>query len=177
MTSTAAENTVERLLERIRKPLLAIEREYRARGRSVTELGLEKLAHRIAAVVPVPSPVNELIGPFYRSDQVSLLLGITRQAVHERIRKGGLLAARTADGVWVYPTFQFDGRRLLEGLKTVLKEFDLDEVDRWAVAAWWVSPSAGLNAQSPSPLEWLRSGGDLARIRALARDANRRWTQ
>ena len=38
MARAAAEITVERLLEKIREPLLEIEREYRQRGRSVTEL-------------------------------------------------------------------------------------------------------------------------------------------
>ncbi len=175
MASTAAETTVEHLLERIREPLLEIEREYRSRGRSVTELGLEKLARQITAVVPVPSPVNEQIGPFYRTDQVVRLLDITRQAVHDRVRKGGLLAAQTVEGTWVYPTFQFDGRHLIDGLKAVLREFDLSEADRWAIAAWWVSPDAALNGQSP--LEWIRKGKDQNRVRSLARNADRRWKQ
>ena len=175
MASTAAETTVERLLERIREPLLEIERKYRLRGRSVTELGLEKLARRITAVVPVPSPVNELIGPFYRTDQMVRLLDISRQAVHDRTRKGGLLAAQTLEGTWVYPTFQFDGRHLVNGLKAVLREFDLTETDRWAIAAWWVSPDTALTGQSP--LEWIRAGRDLDRVRSLARAADRRWKQ
>lgn len=175
MASTTAETTVDRLLDQIRKPLLKIEREYRKRGRSVTELGIEKLAQRITAVVPVPSPINERIGPFYRSDQVVRLLGITRQAVHDRTHKGGLVAAQTAESTWVYPTFQFEGRHLVVGLKAVLKEFDLSETDRWAVAAWWVSPDAALRGLSP--LEWIRAGRDLDRVLSLARDAGRRWRQ
>ncbi len=175
MASTAAETTVDHLLERIRGPLLKIEQEYRRRGRSVTELGLEKLADRITAMVPVPSPVNDRIGPFYRSDQVVRLLGITRQAVHDRTRKGSLIAAKTADSTWVFPTFQFEGRHLVKGLTTVLKEFDLSKSDRWAVAAWWVSPDAALSGLSP--LQWLREDRDPDRVRSLARNADQRWRQ
>lgn len=173
--SDTATVVVDRVLGRVRAALLEIEADYRARGRSVAELGVEALAERMAAVVPVPSPVNERIGPFYRGDQVARLFGVSRQAVHERTKRGALLALRTADGALVYPVCQFDGRRLVNGLAEVLSELRDTDVDRWAVAAWLVSPTAALGGRSP--IEALREDGDSRPVIDLARDASLRWTQ
>ncbi len=175
MASSTSEVTVERVLQRVREALIEIEERYRSRGRSVAELGVEELAARMAAVVPLPSPVNDQIGPFYRTEQVARLLGVSRQAVHDRAKRGAILVLRTADDVSVYPTFQFEGRRLVSGLRAVLTELHREDVDRWAVAAWLVSPTAALGGASP--LETIRAGGDLGAVRDLARDARRRWTQ
>src|SRR3972149_5274841 len=87
----AMEATVERALERVRESLLDIEKRCRASGRSVAELGIDEVARRMTSAVPAPSPVNDEIGPFYRTDQVVSLLGITRQAVNERLRQRSLL--------------------------------------------------------------------------------------
>ena len=175
MSKSAAEMTVERVIRRVRDALIDIEERYRARGRSVTELGIEELADRMTAVVPLPSPVNEKIGPFYRSEQVARILGVSRQAVNERVRKHAILALRTTDETLVYPTFQFDGRQLLPGLKSVLAEFRHKDIDRWAVAGWLVSPTAAL--ADASPLDVVQTGADLEGVRQLARDTLGRWIQ
>lgn len=65
--------TVERVLQHVRAALVDIEKSYRARARSAAELGAEQLAERMVAAVPLPSPVNERIGPFYRGEQVAKL--------------------------------------------------------------------------------------------------------
>jgi len=173
MTDSVSDVTIDRLLRRVRQALVVIEQGYRAQGRSVAELGLEELAERMAAVVPLPSPVNDRIGPFYRGEQVARLLGVTRQAVHERAKKENLLALRTADDAWVYPTFQFDGRRIVAGLPAVLAA--LKGADRWAVAAWLVSPTAALGGKTP--LEVVRASREPQAVSDLARDALRRWVQ
>lgn len=175
MRDSATHTTVERVLQHVRAALLDIEKTYRAHGRSVAELGVEQLAERMVATVPLPSPANERIGPFYRGEQVAKLLHISRQAVHERAKTGSLLALRTADDLWVYPTFQFKGRGIIPGLQEVLAEFRQAQPDRWAVAAWLVSPTAALNGLSP--LETLRSTRKLAAVIGLAQDAVLRWTQ
>jgi hypothetical protein len=172
--SGAAEATVDRLLERVRGPLLAIERRYRAHGRSVADAGLDEVARRMTAMVPAPSPVNEQFGPFYRTDQVARLLGITRQGVADRIRKRSLLGMRTKDGTWVYPTFQFVERGILPQLAAVLRCFDASVADGWVVAAWLTSPSAALDGRRP--LDVLATGNALDGVVALARDAARRWS-
>jgi hypothetical protein len=175
MRDSATDTTVELVLRHVRSALRDIEKSYRAKGRSVAELGAEQLAERMVAAVPLPSPVNDGIGPFYRGEQVAKLLQISRQAVHERAKKGSLLALRTADDLWVYPTFQFKGRSIISGLQEVLAEFRQAQPDRWAIAGWLVSPTAALAGQSP--LDALRSNGELAPVIALAQDAVLRWTQ
>jgi hypothetical protein len=166
------EATVERVLDRVRESLLDIERRYRATGRSVTDLGIDEVARRMASAVPAPSPVNEHIGPFYRTDQVVSLLGITRQAVSERLGKRTLLGVKTREGVWVYPVYQFENRGILPGLPEVLRSFDRRS-DRWAVAAWLVSKDARLGGERP--IDRIRAGVELDRVKFLARDASRRW--
>ena len=156
----------------VRPALVAIEKQYRRQGRSVEELGVDELAGRMAAVVPAPSPVNALFGPFYRTDQVATLLGVSRQAVADRVRLGSLLAMRTREGAWVYPVLQFEGRRPLPGLAGVLRAFGKGH-DGWAVAAWLVSPHAGLNGDRP--IDWIRAGSDVERVEELGRHAARRW--
>jgi hypothetical protein len=164
--------TVDRLLTRVRPALVAIEEEYRRQGRSVAELGVDELAGRMAAVVPAPSPVNALFGPFYRTDQVVSLLGVTRQAVADRVRQGSLLAMRTEEGTWVYPVLQFERKRVLPQLAIVLRAFDRGS-DGWAVAAWLVSPNAALSGEKP--IDCIRGGRDVDRVAELARLAGRRW--
>ncbi len=135
-------------------------------------LDIDELAQRMIAVVSLLSPINDQIGPFCSSEQVARLLGISRQAVNGRVKRGAILALRTADGVWVYPAFQFDGRRLLTGFTYVFAELRQHEVNRWAVAAWLVSPTAALDGTSP--LEVLRAGKNSSAICQLARDALKR---
>lgn len=170
--SAVALDVVDRLLERVRPSLVAIEEAYRRQGRSVVDLGLDDLADRMAALVPAPSPVNALFGPFYRTDQVATLLGVTRQAVADRVRQRSLLGMRTTEGTWVYPTLQFDGRHLLAGLSAVLRTFDRGD-DGWAIAAWLTSPHAALDGERP--IDRVRTARDLDRIARLAGDASRRW--
>jgi hypothetical protein len=136
-------------------------------------MGLDEVARRMAAMVPVPSPVNAQFGPFFRTDQVARLLGITRQGVADRLRKRTILGMRTKDGTWVFPTLQFVGRAVLPGLADVLRRFDPAVADGWAIAAWLTSPSAALGGMRP--IDRILGGDGTPGVLALARDAARRW--
>lgn len=76
----------------------------------------------MVTVVPGYSRWNEVLGPFYRTSQVTRVLGgISRQALDERRRRKTILAMKTKDGDWVYPTFQFDEHgRPIRGLAKVV---------------------------------------------------------
>lgn len=119
----------------------------------------------------------ELLGPFYSTSQVALILGgISRQAVADRRNRQTLLALRTDDGVWVYPQFQFDDHNeVMADLPPLVQCFDPQQVDGWTVAAWLVSPRPGLNGKSL--IEWLKSENEMEPVLALARDAARRFTR
>jgi hypothetical protein len=99
--------------------------------------------------------------------------GVSRQAIADRQEQRTLLGLKTADGVMVYPTFQFNDRnQFLPELAEILQAFRGSDVDEWTQAGWLVSPSQSLCGQSA--IEWLRTGGDLASVLTLARDAARR---
>jgi hypothetical protein len=195
MTATATENVdlrrgrtprrsarlepyVEAVTDRLREALGERLAAYSRAGHSLAELGLaEELAQRMLAAVPAPSRWDDLLGPFYDTRGVTRLLGgVSRQAVADRRERRTLLGLKTADGVLVYPAFQFDERgEVISGLAAVLQCFDREAADDWTVGGWLVSKHRGLDGESV--VEWLRGGGDPARAEILARDAARRFAQ
>lgn len=130
----------------------------------------DDLAIAMATAVPMAttrSDYDQLIGPFYSSSAVMTLLGVpTKQALDDRRRRGTILAARTSDGVWVYPVFQFDDsrRKLVEGLVPVLAA--LKPAPRWGAALWLVTPQPSLRDQSP--LQACTDNGLSGLVRRLA---------
>lgn len=148
----------------------------RQQGQDADALGdPDDLAARMLAAVPQPSPWAEL-GPFYGTTGFARVLGgISRQAVEERRRRRTVLALRTADGAWVYPAFQLDGRnRVVAGLAEVLDRFAPRTADdEWMVAAFLAAPQPSLGGASIA--EHLRDGGALAPVLDLADDRAARW--
>ena len=87
-----------------------------------------------------------------------------------------ILGLRTADGVVVYPTFQFDETNgVVSGLSEVLQCFRGADVDDWTLAGWLVSPLRVLGGRSV--VDWLRSGRELEAVIVVARDAARRFSE
>ncbi|HKI02621.1 MAG TPA: hypothetical protein VKK31_11620 [Thermoanaerobaculia bacterium] len=149
---------------------------YSAAGQSFDGIGpAREVAQRMLQIVPLPSRWDEFLGPFYGTSQVAKILGgVSRQAIADRRERRTLLGLKTADGVVVYPTFQFDERnRVLTGLAEVLQVFHDGAVDDWTLAGLLVSPMTSLQGQSL--IQWLRAGGEIEPALALARDAARRF--
>lgn len=152
--------------------------QYGVIGRSLAELGTAReLALRMLATLPQPSPWDGALGPFYTSAQITEVLGgISRQAVAERRARRTLLALRTADGHWVYPTRQFnEHHEVLAGLPEVLQTLAGSGIDDWTLAGWLASPMTSL--EGFSPIAWLREGRSPLAVLSLARDAARRFAQ
>lgn len=104
---------------------------------------------------------DDAIGPFYSVQGVAGRLGVSRQAVHERIKRGTLLATPTADGVVLVPTFQLNASNLpLPHLKELRKILHRVAPDPWALALW-------LNTAVPGELD-NRTPGDALRDSTLA---------
>src|SRR5258706_15970942 len=120
-------------------------------------------------IVPIPSGWDDLRGPFYGTGQVAKILGgVSGQAIADRRERRTLLGLKTADGVMVYPTFQFDDRnQVLPGLAEILQAFRGSAVDDWTLAGWLVAPSKDL--RDKPVIEWLRAGKDREVVLALAR--------
>ena len=161
---------VERATSRFAEALAGVLVDYRRRGRSASELLGEPESFGERAVVaqaPVPSPWDDLVGPFLRSQGVEARLGITRQAVAARAARRGLLRVVTTDGVHLYPAWQFEDGGIVPGLGDVLSLFAEDAVDGWTLAGWLRTRDPVLGE---APLAALRRG-DVARALAAARTA------
>jgi len=166
---------VRRLMQRMHAHFRGI-RE--AGGSPATSLGdPEKLADWVVAAAPLePSPLEELVGPFYDTAGLRAWLGVSRQAVLERVKTHTLLGMQTGDRTWVYPAWQFrktgNGEtipHLAEVLRILAKAID----DPWTWALWLQAPDEDLDGMTSA--QWLESGRDPAPVLAEARADAARW--
>ncbi len=128
-------------------------------------------AGRRAALKAVSGAMwTDTVGPFYDTEGVmSLLGGVSKQAVNDRVRRHRLLALRTASGRLVYPAAQFEDEHVVAGLGEVLDILVPDNTEAWMVASWLATPDPDLADRAP--IEALREGqvdGVLRAARELA---------
>ena len=106
------------------------------------------------------------LGPSYDTKQVRELLGSSRQAVHERAKRGTLLALRGGDGQSRFPAFQFGpAGRPLPALASILQVLRPVVASPYTIASWFVTEALELEGKTPA--EWLREGrdpGDAVRV-------------
>lgn len=136
------------------------------------------LARRMLAVAPVPAPVNrmaEQVGPeFYDTNGVATILAgagnspLSKQAIEQRRRRRTIVALPTAEGRWIYPTWQFDDNDVLPGLGDVLTAFQTMATtaaagrsktraapfDEWSIGTWLTTPRDDLDGDTA--VGWLR---------------------
>lgn len=139
----------------------------------------DEVARRMVASVPRQHVYDESIGPFYDTEGVRKVLSrngksVSRQAVSDRITRLTILAAKTADGHWAFPAFQFADDEVLPSLRDVLRAFRGVPVDGWAIAAWLTAPSPAL--EGTSAIEWIRQGKPTVAVLAEAQEAAARWS-
>jgi hypothetical protein len=162
---TRATREFERALTRV-----VASHERAGRSASVALGDPRSFAERaVHATAPEASPWDELVGPFLRSDGVQVRLGISRQAVAAKAARRRLLRTITADGEHLYPLWQFDGDKLVDGLAEVLALFPESSVDGWTLAAWLRTPDPDLGGP---PLDAL-ARGERERVWTVARSAAR----
>lgn len=110
-------------------------------------------------------------GELWSSSDVVKHLGVSRQRVSERVRKGTLLALRAEDGRLSYPAWQFrgaDGAILTPLVKAhaIVAKAGSD----WSAASWCVADNPELEGVSPAT--WAADRRDDARLLLVAqRDA------
>ena len=117
---------------------------------------IEEMLNRVTALLPpaAPSALNAEIGPFYDTAGVATLLGgVSKQAVADRRKKHTILAVKTSDGRWAYPTFQFTGNDVDPALVPAIQAFR--SAPAWSAALWFVTPNPDLD--EATPLEWAHS--------------------
>lgn len=96
----------------------------------------------------------DAVGGALSSEQVSEVLGISRQAVDKRRASNQLLALTQGKRGYSYPSFQFEDGKTITGLEEVLGE--LEDLDPWMQMVFFTSPHQRLKGKSP--LEQLRKG-------------------
>lgn len=118
---------------------------------------------------------DEVVGACLPRRAVTELLGgISRQAVAQRDGVD-LLAVRQPGRRWLlYPVFQFDGARPLDGLADVLTVLGPHDPagDGWAVAHWLRTPNALCGQRTPE--QALREGA-VAQVREAAAQEAATW--
>jgi hypothetical protein len=130
----------------------------------------EELGERAGLTAAAASVWSQHVGPFIDSDGVMTLLGgVSKQAVSQRVRSGRLLALRTESGRLVYPLWQFPDGGLLDGLAEVLDAAGYDpqrKTTAWTLASWLCTEDAELGG-SPRAL---LAAGHVDEVLQAARD-------
>lgn len=131
MRAVAAENAAETVAE-----VLLADPDVGAAEQSAWVRGLLRGARHKRAML-------ELAGGVMSSSEASDLLGISVQAVKQRIERRAILAVPLAGGAWGFPAKQFDADgRVRAGVAEVLKA--APDVNAWVVLSVLVdSPSDG----------------------------------
>jgi len=149
--------------------------EERLADRDLSAFGsLDALADRMVATLPDEGAVwGAAIGPVYTSRGLQEWLGITRQAISQHAQNRRILRLTTADGVSVFPSFQFgsNGERLPH-LKEVLDTLATGIDDPWIWATWLNTP----DNKSRTHAELLRSS-DWRSVHEQAREDAAAWSQ
>lgn len=161
---------VDTASRKFREDLAALVAECERRGIEVRDLlgdPADFATSAILATAPVPSPWDELVGPFILTAGVQARLGVSRQAVAAKASRRRLLRVITADGVHLYPLWQFRGKGVLPALLDVLALFPEGTVDGWTLAGWLRTPEPELGE---SPLDAL-SRGEEAEVRTVTQMA------
>jgi len=149
-TAESASPFERRLLERVEHLLAERASALTAQGRSLSDLGdVDDFAERMVAALPTRHPYDEPLGPFYDTTGLVAWLGVSRQAVADRVRRGTLLACRSSDGHLLYPSLQFarDGA-VRPGVFEAVGEFTRSGADGWAIALWLTTPSEAFDGHS-----------------------------
>lgn len=125
-----------------------------------------EVGERLALMVATRAKWEGQLGLLLSSTDFQRTTGLTRQALSQAVGSGRVLRLLTADDKTRYPAFQLDGRRLLPGLRPVLRAFAQAGVSGWTAASWLTTRQPELGDEAPA--EWLRRGGDPEVVAALA---------
>lgn len=130
------------------------------------ELDAESFGRRAAMLAAGELLWERELGPSLKTRDVEEMLGCSRQAVSERVKRHRLLAFPGNEGN-EFPAFQFgsDGAPLV-GLPEILQELLPLAQTPYTVAAWLAGPEDELEEERP--IDALRSG-DVEAVQTVAR--------
>lgn len=172
--TSIAENWRERVLDGVARRL-----DQMLASNEVTDFSDEAehaTVNAMADAVLTANRINDRLGAFYATDRVRKVLGgVSRQAVSERAKNHRLLRVKTADGIILFPAFQFANGTVAPGIQKLLKILLGTGVDGWTVAYWLTARLAQLG--EATALEVLASGDSdrIAELEKLAVDDAAGW--
>jgi len=142
--------------------------------KTLSESELAELGRDAAAVVTGAVRGRDLLGAD-RLDTTAagLLLGVSRQALHQSVRAGRLFGVPGRGTTW-FPAWQFSAdRRVRPAVREVLAAFtsDSEPGDPWAVLSWSATPQPELDGALPA--EWIADGRPVEPVVAAAVQAAR----
>jgi hypothetical protein len=111
----------------------------------------------------------ELLGRSVRGDAaVAEILGVDRSRISQRVAEPSLYAVAAGQDR-CYPEWQFNGPKVLRGLRDVLAVLD-HALHPLTVDHWFTTDNLELLAdgEPTSPVTWLATGGTIAAVVALA---------
>ena len=113
-----------------------------------------------------------LVETSFSTAEVARMLEVDTSRVRQRLRSRSLLGVEY-EGEWRLPRFQFERRKVLPGLATVLAAVPQD-ANALEVAEWFLLPNPDLELkgreQPMSPRSWLLRGLPPLHVAELARD-------
>jgi hypothetical protein len=114
------------------------------------------LGRRAAEAALAPLIWAEAVGERWDTTEAAEFLGVTRQALHDRVKRGTLLGI-PGQGVTWFPTWQFDfaGRQVRPVVGPLLQVFrGMDKpLEAVEIAAWAQLPQAELDDVAPA--DWI----------------------
>jgi hypothetical protein len=121
----------------------------------------------LAQLAATRATLQAAIGGHVSVAETAKILGVSsRQAVHQRIERGTLLAMDVA-GQIVVPTYQFDGNRVRPEITRTAKLLGPAGLSDVAVVSWFTTPQPELDGIAPA--KWLAAGSDATRVYEAAR--------
>lgn len=106
-----------------------------------------------------PNPWATIIGPCYTAASIARALGWTAAQVAAAVRSLSLLELETDDGVRLYPAFQIDDGRIVEGVGDVLRVLATGTRSTWTWAQWLNTPvDDETGKEAPRAIDQLRAG-------------------
>jgi hypothetical protein len=128
-----------------------------------------ELGERAALLAVAGQMWHRHLGPLLTSRDLQKLGDRSRQAVHDLVARGRLLAL-PARGGSLFPAFQVDRwGRPRPGMAEVLAAFEGSVGSPLTVASWFRTPQPLLDHRTPA--DWLVAGDDVGRLVAAARRA------
>lgn len=117
---------------------------------------------------------KQRFGSFYRYAEISTLLNISRQAVHNKQKDNKILVVTTQNGTKLCPAFQFTNGSTEPTISSLVNILLSGGVDPWSVLYWLTTPLP--DREGKTAVEAIYGGGGHSEgLKELAREDAALW--